>query len=427
MAITVRQIDDVWWLHDAAGQPFFSVGINHIQGDCWLAPYNRQHSLERFGGDLAADGKHFNPAGQAVRKVMAWVKRQMRAMHFNTLGIHTYGVPAEAYMDDVFYCLAVESFPLGSRYRFADQTFPDIFSEDFERLLEETVEPLCRQHRHSRRLIGYAYSDIPRWYFFGDKGKAELPLHPWVTDLLHLPAESAGKRACVEVFGRRYGSAEEMAEQYGIGAESWADVAALRSWPETPRTDRTRADGQELLRTVVQRWYSLHAAVIRRHDPDHLLLGDKLHSPHRLPPWFADILRRQVDVVLVQWYSTFDKQRETLARLHEATGHPILNGDSCFACPKPPHQTRVKGTLQDSQDEVAEAYCTYLRQLAASPFMLGWHHCGFVEQWDGGKDIDWQLNENGFFDPFLAPHEELVVPVSAANAQAHQWHEQADR
>jgi hypothetical protein len=424
--ITVEPIDGVWWLVDPADGPFVSVGVNHVQGDCWLAPYNRRQSLDRFGADLAAgEGKTFNPDGQAIIKVMDWVKARMGEMHFNTLGIHTYGVPAQSYMNDVYYCLAVEAFPLGSGYRFSEQTFPDIFSEDFEQLLERTVQPIARTHRHSPGLIGYAYSDIPRWYFFGDKGKAQLPHHPWVSDILNLPAKAAGKRRCVEILQQRYPSAAALAETYGLEAESWQDVADCRDWPETPQVDRTRDDGDALLRALVERWYSLHAEVIRRHDPDHLLLGDKLHSPHRLPAWFPDILRRWVDVVLVQWYCPFDQQQGTLAELHRQTGKPILNGDSCFACPKPPRQTKVKGTLVQTQEAVGDAYRRYLRELCSQPFMLGWHHCGFVEQWDGGKDIEWQLNENGFFDPFLRPHEQLVAEVSAANAQAHAWHGQS--
>ncbi len=422
MPIEVRNIDGIWWLVNSRSEPFVSVGVNHVQGDCWLAPYNRQHSLEAFGDDLAGEGKSFNPHGQGVRNVMQWVKARMTEMNFNTLGIHTYGVPADAYQSDVYYCVAIECFPLGSRYRFAEQTFPDIFAESFEQLLERTVADLCHDHAHSENLIGYAFSDIPRWYFFGDKGKAELPLHPWVSDLLALPAGSPGKRACLDVLRQRYASAPEFASTYAIDDDTWQAIAGRTDWPDPPATDRTRGDGQALLQTVVERWYALHAETIGRHDPRHLLLGDKLHSPHRLPEWFPDILARWVDVVLVQWYSPFDRQRDTLARLHERTGKPILNGDSCFACVKPPEQTKVKGTLVETQADVATAYRDYLHGLCSAPFMLGWHHCGFVEQWDGGKDIEWQLNENGFFDPFGRPYEQLVAAVTDANAQAHQWH-----
>lgn len=56
------------------------------------------------------------------------------------------------------------------------------------------------------------------------------------------------------------------------------------------------------------------------------------------------------------------------------------------------------------------------------PFMLGWHHCGLVEQWDGGKTVDWAVNENGLFDPFENPYPEITVPAKAANERAHHWH-----
>lgn len=423
--VTVQKIDGVWWFVDPNGEPFISLGVNHVQADCWLAPYNHEHSLQSFGGDLATSARQFNPDGQGIRRLMDWVKRRMGDMHFNTLGIHTYGIPAEAYSNDFYYCIAIEAFPLGSRYRFDEQTFPDIFSAEFERLLEEKIKSICRIHRHSRKLIGYAFSDIPRWYFFENQERADPSLHPWVSDILGMPSDSLGKQMCLACFQKRYPSVRAFADEYAITVKTWDDVCKHRTWIVKQPTWRIRQDGEALLSMFVERWYSLHSRLIRKHDPDHLLLGDKLHSPHQLPAWFIDILRRWVDVVFIQWYRHFEDQAETLTQLHRQTGRPILNGDSCFSCVKPPEQTQVKGLLLSNQSEVGQAYHDYLRNLCSEPYMVGWHHCGFVEQWDGGKSHDWEINENGFFDPFMRPHASLVERVSTANAQARLWHQKA--
>ena len=380
----------VWWLVDVDGAPFVSLGVNHVQPDCWLAPYNRAFMRNRYGPDLDTPEGGFNPGGQALPRLVDATVARIRGLGFNTLGIHTAGVPARLFADDLFYCVAIDVFPLGSRFRFGEQRFPDIFSEEFASMLEARVREVCAEHRDRPRFIGYAFSDIPRWYFFAGEPRDTEPVHPWVLDLLALPEGAPGWQAAMDVLGRA--------------------------------TARTREDSDAVMERVVARWYDLHTRLIRRHDPNHLLLGDKLHSPHRLPAWLPPILARSVDVLFVQWYSPMSAQRETLERLHRMTGKPVLNGDSSFGCAKPPRQTRVKGYPVASIAEAGKAYADYLRAAMSLPFMVGWHHCGWIEQWDGGKRVDWEVNENGLFDPFENPYPELTRPVAEANARAHAWH-----
>lgn len=53
----------VWWLVDDDGVPFVTLGVNHVQPICWLAPYNRAESLARYGTDLAVPDGGFNVDG----------------------------------------------------------------------------------------------------------------------------------------------------------------------------------------------------------------------------------------------------------------------------------------------------------------------------------------------------------------------------
>lgn len=388
----VRLIEDdgVWWLCGPTEERFVSVGINHIQSDCWLAPYNRDYMEERYGADLGlADGR-FNGEGEGLVKLLADLKEGLRDLGFNTFGMHTFDVPERLYADEFHYCVAIDYYPLGSRYRFGEQRFPDIFGEAFVEGLEKHIAAICGRHRFRERFIGYAYSDIPRWYFYEGQSLDREPVHPWVKDLLALPEGSPGRAVCREVVG------------------------------EEAVTTREQSDA--ILRRVVAYWYRLHRELIRKHDPVHLLLGDKLHSPHRIPQWFPEILREEVDLLFIQWYCPMEEQRSTLERLHRTTGKPILNGDSCFGCAKPPRQTKVKGYPVESQAAVGAAYADYLEGAMRLPFMVGWHHCGLMEQWDGGKRNDWEINENGLMDPYGRWYPEITGPVREANRCAVQWH-----
>jgi hypothetical protein len=426
--VTARQTDGVWWLVDGQGRPFVTLGINHVQPDCWLAPYNHEASLTRYGADLATPENGFNPDGQGFRRLMDRVLSLLGQWHFNTLGIHTYGVPTRLFRDRVFYAVEIGAAHFGSRFRFGQDTFPDVFAPAFADRVEARTREVCLEHRDAARLIGYCFTDIPRWYFFPGHDAALDVLHPWVNDLRSQPAGTPGKTAWIEVLRRRYGAADLAARAHGADFASWAAAAALTRWPPSRDPAAATLDNQALLAAAAGRWYDLHVAAIRRHDPNHLILGDKLHSPHTLPDWFVPIVRRSVDVLFIQWFLPFAAQAPHLTRLYETLGKPIVNGDGSAAFLKPPRQTRVKGHMLAGEAEVGQHYADYMRGIMGLPFMLGWHHCGFVEQWDGARPPnDWQINENGLMDPFEVPYPLFVAGVEEANRQANTWHSASAR
>jgi hypothetical protein len=251
-----------------------------------------------------------------------------------------------------------------------------------------------------------------------------LPVHPWADDLRCMPPGSPGRAKWTETMRERHPDAES-APWIDSTVTMEADPAwEVAPWPSPSDPVRDRSDSEALLAAAAERWYAVHSAAIRRHDPTALILGDKLHSPHVLPEWLLPIVARHVDVLFIQWYQPFEVQEETLRRLHRLTGLPILNGDSGFCCPDPPRRTRVKGFLVGSQEAVGEAYHDYLRGIMSLPFMLGWHFCGVMEQWDGArKGYAEEPNENGLMDPFENPHEVVVAKIAEANLQAKKWHE----
>lgn len=87
--VHIKQIDGVWWFIGPDGKKFVSNGVNHIEPHLWLAPYNKEATLKRYGRDLVhADGT-FNTAGSAARK---WIDRQVEIcedLHFNTFAKHS--------------------------------------------------------------------------------------------------------------------------------------------------------------------------------------------------------------------------------------------------------------------------------------------------------------------------------------------------
>ena len=43
--VRVKEIEGVWWFVSPTGEPFLSLGVNHIEPHLWLGPYNREHTI----------------------------------------------------------------------------------------------------------------------------------------------------------------------------------------------------------------------------------------------------------------------------------------------------------------------------------------------------------------------------------------------
>ena len=82
-------------------------------------------------------------------------------------------------------------------------------------------------------------------------------------------------------------------------------------------------------------------------------------------------------------------------------------------------------TEAKSFEEVASFYRETLEGMMATPYMIGWHHCGCLEQWDPAERGDSPMNENGFMDPFENYHSEWTDVIQEVNSKAANLHEAA--
>jgi len=121
MPVQIQCIDQRWWFVNEDGKHFVSVGVNHLQSDCWLAPYNTEFMLERYGDDLATDDLHFNPDGEALPRLVKATKARLQSIHLHRFGLHTYYFPPQLIAAHFYYLLAIEYSHTGSPFQFEEQ------------------------------------------------------------------------------------------------------------------------------------------------------------------------------------------------------------------------------------------------------------------------------------------------------------------
>lgn len=175
------------------------------------------------------------------------------------------------------------------------------------------------------------------------------------------------------------------------------------------RSHPTGAGFDGPLAEIAEAYYATAAAAVRRHDPNHLLLGDRYGTRAGAPDEVLDAAARHVDVLSVQTFpgadpAALDTSLAVLERWHRRTRLPVLVADTGNWCPTAmsPHRT---GSARD-QAERAEGYVRTAEALAALDWCLGWHWCSYVENPQRG----W-----GIKDPWDEPYAELVVAMTEAN------------
>jgi len=310
-----------------------------------------------------------------------------------------------------------------------------VFSRDFREHVEQRVRQACLQHKDSRNLLGYVYTDIPSWVLGrGDQQQRNdtTMIYPWINAILPLGESSPGKWRWLEHLRQRYPSPEAAAKVWGLRVSptygiTWEKMSRLMNWRKPNDTAKAKEDMASFMAVIAEQWYGLHHEMIRKYDPNHLILGDK-NLIGMYYDWMIPTLKKYVDVISIQAYGRWSTDGKTTDSLYEKIGKPIFNGDGSYGYADPVHQKLgVKGfrTGAKSVPEVAAMYKETLEGMMAKPYIVGWHHCGYMQQWDEAERGDSPRNENGFLDPFENYQTEWTDVIREANAKAAGMHRAA--
>ena len=374
--------DERWWLVTPEGNAFLSFGINHLYPDLFAQEYNKEAWKARLGiGEL--NGPRFRPA------LREWFLRTCREYGFNSVGVHNSLPVVNAPQPSMPYLQPIRFVDIPHwKTDIPDDNFLDVFDGEFAHRCDRLASEFAAPARDDPFLLGYAMTDCP---LLTEEDCRERPdviggarresRIGWPRRLRNLGPQAPGKVAYVETMRDTYrGVIHDFNATYGTRFDSFGALAAATGW--RPSTDLSNAnelrDNVAFLQRVVTQYYRTALEAIRRYDPNHMFIGDKLNANTDALDTVLPVTSRFTDIVFYQMYARYEVQEPGLDRWSKLVDKPLMNGDSAFTMITPT-MPRPYGPVADSLEQRVDWIVEFFRNAFARPEFVGWHYCGLID------------------------------------------------
>lgn len=374
--------DSRWWLVSPEGNAFLSFGINHMYPDLWKQAYNEDAWKRKLGLEKL-EGPPFNAA------LRSWFLKTCKEFGFNTVGVHNAlqvintPRPAVPYMRPIRF-LDVPHW----KAEVPDENFKDVFSPAFAAHCDQLAKEYAAPLKDDPFLLGYSMTDCPLFteedcrsrpdVIGGARREARIG---WPRRLRNLGPATPGKQAYVKKMKEIYrGEIVGFNSTYGTSFDTFDALANTTQW--RPQTDLSNAnetrDNLLFLQLVVETYYQTVLDAIRRYDPNHLFVGDKLNANTDSLDTVLAVTSRFTDIIFYQMYARYEVQEPRLDRWSRKVDKPVMNGDSAFTMITQ-HMPRPFGPIADNLAQRGEWTVEFFQKAFSRPEFVGWHYCGLID------------------------------------------------
>ena len=305
-----------WYFVTPEGHAFFSLGATHAV-EC-----TRQDELNLFRTKY----------GESEERLAEFFLAQFKEWGYNSSG---YG-PLPTMEKRIPYVATIwtegpRSFSAGEKSHYTD-----IFDPAVQDRLRKRVRAATAGHTDNPRCLGYVFIDLPVWHPKPKRGESYCEF------IRSLNADSPGRKAYDNFVAQR------QEEGKSVGDEAF-------------------------LNHIADVYYTCVVQELRRCDPHHLVLGDRLMA---LPEWTPDSIlvtaSKYVDVISFQPMGTRTLLRDYIDHVHELTGKPVLLADTNTMTERP-QKDQVDTT--DYERSAGEHTMEYYLDVAGSKYCIGIHRC----------------------------------------------------
>ena len=415
--------DHRWWLVTPDGHAFLSFGINHLHANWWKQDFNREAWMKNLGA-TSFDGAPFNTA------LRSWFLNTCKEYGFNSVGVHNDLKVINTPSPSLPYVQPIQFLNVPHwRTEVPDENFKDVFAADFESHCDQLAKEIAAPLKDDPFLLGYAMTDCPLFteedcrartdVIGGARRKARIG---WPRRLRNLGPQAPGKQVYVQEMKAIYhDNIQTFNATYQTNFDSFDSLAIAQQWrleTDLGNPNETR-DNHFFLHRVVEKYYQTALDAIRRYDPNHLFIGDKLNANTDSMDTVLPVTSRFTDVLFYQMYGRYEVQLPRLNRWSTKVDQPIINGDSAFTMITE-HMPRPYGPIADDLEQRVAWTTEFFQQAFARPEFVGWHYCGLI---DADNQIPSKVarQHSGLMDGFGKPYPLLQKNLKACVDQMYKW------
>jgi len=374
----VEQVDGRWWFVDPDGHLFFSTSSTGIRAEGGEARIQGREDYFTALPPQDLNGSRRSPPGfyawnlarrHGAAASAKWVDLDLARL--GSWGLNTIGNWSDSRLWDAHrraYQVNLGGWGMREGYL----GLPDVYAEEFQKVADHDAAAQCAPRKDDPWLLGYFIANEPPW-----PGRESL-----VVDLI-----LEGKPSPIQREARTFLAGGDTAERR-----------------------------KEFIYQAFDKFLEVTIAAIRRHDPNHLILG--LRFGGGAPP--AKMLRacKAFDVYSLNVYAT-QVSVKTMEEIYAVTGRPIIVGEFHFGVPG---RGLAPGLVQArDQTERGAAYRFYVEQAAAFPAFIGSSWFQWVDQPCTGR-MDGENYNIGLVDVTDRPYAELVEAMRSTHRRLQAVH-----
>ena len=408
-----KQLDGRWWLIDPTGSSFYMIGTDHARySGHWCealgyAPYGKNMAAKYGSAEAWAEATAERLAQWGFNTLPAGHSPELRYREFAHIEFLSMG-SGFAGMDDIVPKVHWTGVP-------------NVFSPLWPRYCDLVAREQCAPNADDPWLIGYFIDNELEWYG-KDHTTAGLFREAWKK-----PSKHTAKQAWIAFLKDALGTPETFSEAFGVEAADWEALAA-HTEPAPARTERAETLERDWVRLVAERYFATTAEAIRRHDPNHLVLGSRFAGN---APDIWDIAGRHCDIVSYNIYPWIDVERgapdavvEQIAGWAEACGKPMMVTEWSFpALDSGLPCKHGAGMRVDTQAQRTACFIHFQTLMFALPFMVGSNFFMFVDEPALGIASTFPEDSNyGLVNEQDEPYAELTTAAAALHPKVYALH-----